>query len=96
MWRMDAPIFAGRMQDQMQELLRTNDIVLLSYLQHRLQEAGLVFFLVDSHMSVMEGSLGLLPRRLLVAEEDMGAAKAILADVRREQQRDGSDEHPIA
>jgi len=83
-------------QEWMKELLRTNDIVLLSYLEHRLSEAGLAFFLIDAHMSVMEGSIGVLPRRILVTTEDMEAAQAILAEVRLEQQRDGSNEHPAA
>jgi len=80
----------------MEELLRTNDMVLLSYIEHRLREAGLASFLMDTHMSVMEGSIGMLPRRLLVLAEDLKAAQVILAEVRREQQRDGSNEHPIA
>ncbi|MEM7619854.1 MAG: DUF2007 domain-containing protein [Pseudomonadota bacterium] len=62
----------------MQELIRTNDMVLLSFIQNLLTEAGIDFFLSDVHMSIMEGSLGVLPQRILVAEEDLCAAQSIL------------------
>jgi hypothetical protein len=72
--------------EKMEELIRTNDIVLLSYLQHRLREAGIEPFVADVHTSIMEGSIGMLPRRLMVVDDDLEAAKGILADVNREQQ----------
>ena len=50
------------------ELLRTNDLVLISRVEAILGEAGVDFFIADQHMSAMEGSLGFLPRRVLVAE----------------------------
>ena len=52
------------------ELMRTNDLVLISRVEAILDEAGLDFFIADQHMSAMEGSLGFLPRRVLVADED--------------------------
>ena len=54
------------------ELLRTNDLVLISRVEAILREAGVDFFIADQHMSAMEGSLGFLPRRVLVADEDAG------------------------
>ena len=66
----------------MRELLRTNDMVLISYLEHRLREAGIEALLLDAHMSVLEGSLGVLPRRIMVAEDDLPEARRILDEVR--------------
>lgn len=68
----------------MKELIRTNDIVLISYLEHRLAEAGIEALTLDSHMSIVEGSLGVLPRRIMVGDDDLARAERILADVRRE------------
>lgn len=63
----------------MKELLRTNNIVYLSFAQVVLAEAGIEALVFDAHMSIMEGSLGVLPRRLMVADEDFNRAKALLA-----------------
>ena len=81
----------SRQQEQMQELIRTNDIVLLSYLEHRLRETGIEPFVIDTHMSIMEGSVGMLPRRLMVTDDDLEAAKVILADV-ASSEADNADE----
>lgn len=67
----------------MKELFRTNDIVLISYLRHRLHEAGIEANVLDSHMSLVEGSLGVLPRRIMVGDDDLAAAERILDEVRR-------------
>ena len=64
----------------MKELLRTNNFVYLSYAQAVLQDAGIDSLVFDSHMSVMEGSLGVLPRRLMVADWDIGRARQLLAE----------------
>jgi len=72
------------------ELLRTNDLVLISRVEAILGEAGVDFFVADQHMSAMEGSLGFLPRRVLVAEEDAKEARAALAEAGlAEELRDG-------
>jgi Putative prokaryotic signal transducing protein len=64
----------------LRELLRTNDLVLISFIQSLLDSAGLSYFLADQHMSAVEGSLGFLPRRLLVAEDDLDAARRLLRE----------------
>ncbi|MBS9477385.1 putative signal transducing protein [Ancylobacter radicis] len=64
----------------MRELLRTNDIVLLSAIGALLDGAGIVYLMLDQHMSVMEGSIGLLPRRLLVEEDALDEARALLRE----------------
>lgn len=62
------------------ELLRTNDAVLISFVEALLRDAGLNFFIADSNMSVVEGSLGILPRRVMVAGTDLDEARRLLAD----------------
>ncbi|MFB2549505.1 putative signal transducing protein [Ensifer soli] len=63
----------------MEELIRTNDVVLLSFAQSLLKDSGIVPIVADEGMSVLEGSLGLLPRRLLVTTGDAEEARALLA-----------------
>jgi hypothetical protein len=64
----------------MAELLRTTDIVLLSYVNSLLSDAGIPSMVVDVHMSVAEGSIGIFPRRVLVAVEDLRESAAILIE----------------
>lgn len=64
----------------MTELLRTNDIVLLSFLQALLDDAEIPSVLFDQHSSAIEGSIGAIPRRLLVATESLEAARRLVAD----------------
>lgn len=64
----------------MKELLRTNDPVLLSYVSALLGEADIDFIVADLNMSVMEGSIGALPPRVLVDGERIVEARAILSD----------------
>lgn len=62
----------------MHELIRTNDLVLISYLEHRLREHAIEPLVFDGHMSLVEGSLGVLPRRIMVTQDDAVAAQRIL------------------
>jgi len=62
------------------ELFRSNDPVLISYAGALLKDAGIEHAVVDQNMSVIEGSLGILPRRMLVAEERREDARKILID----------------
>jgi hypothetical protein len=64
----------------MTELLRTTDIVLLSYVNSLLDDAGIPSMVADVHMSVAEGSIGIFPRRVLVAVEDLRESAAILTE----------------
>jgi hypothetical protein len=64
----------------MTELLRTNDPVLISAVEALLGDAGIDCFVADRYMSVMEGSIGILPRRVLVAEEYRERARRIISD----------------
>jgi hypothetical protein len=62
------------------ELLRSNDPVLLSYVSALLEEESIDFMLADLNMSVLEGSIGALPRRILVESGDIAQARRILTD----------------
>lgn len=64
----------------MRELVRTNNAVLVSAVGALLDGARIPHVVLDQNMSVMEGSLGILPRRVLVADEDMAAARRLLTD----------------
>lgn len=63
----------------MKAILATNDPVMLSYAEALLTAEDIPCLVADVHMSVLEGSLGILPRRLLVTAEDREAAREILA-----------------
>lgn len=62
----------------MRAVLKTNDPVLLNFAEALLADAGVHATVFDSHMSIMDGSLGILPRRLMVAEEDYELACSVL------------------
>jgi hypothetical protein len=64
----------------MKELLRTNDIVRLSWLEALLADAGIDTLVLDMHTSVVEGSIGILPRRMMVSDDDHQRARRVLVE----------------
>ena len=64
----------------MRELLRTNDPTLIAFASALLQGEDIDCFQMDVHMSVLEGSIGVLPRRLMVHQRDLFRARAIMGD----------------
>ncbi len=64
----------------MKELLRTTDPTVIAYASALLEGEGIDCFPVDVHMSVLEGSVGVLPRRLMVREEDHVRAERVMRD----------------
>jgi hypothetical protein len=64
----------------MKTLLKTNDPVLLDFAGALLRDAGIKFEVFDGAMSVMDGSIGALPRRLTVLDEDEEKARTLLRD----------------
>ena len=64
----------------MKELLRTTDPTIIAFASAMLQGEGIATFPMDVNMSVLEGSIGILPRRLMVLERDLFMARAILKD----------------
>jgi len=64
----------------MKELLRTTDPTEIAFATALLQGEGIATFAMDVHMSVLDGSLGILPQRLMVADRDLFLARAICRD----------------
>jgi hypothetical protein len=65
---------------ELRELVRTNDIVLVSAIGALLDGANIHHLVLDQNMSIIEGSLGVLPRRILVHEDDNREARQVLTD----------------
>ena len=63
----------------MKELLRTNNPVRLSWLQALLSDSGIESLVLDHHTSLIEGSIGAIPRRLMVSDRDFISARAVLS-----------------
>ncbi len=61
-------------------IAQSNDAVRLSFLQVLLGDAGIRAVLLDAHTSAVEGSIGAIPRRLAVADEDAARARRVLAE----------------
>lgn len=64
----------------MKELLRTNDPTLIAFATHLLTGEGIASFPLDVHMSILDGNIGILPQRLMVADRDHFRASAVLRD----------------
>jgi len=60
------------------ELVRTNDLVMISVIEGLLTQERVAFFIADQHMSATEGSVGFLPRRIMVDAEQAGRARRLL------------------
>ena len=64
----------------MREIVRTTDPVLISFVQSLLGEAGIVFHVADANMSIVEGSIGVFPRRILVGDDEYHEAVTLLTE----------------
>ncbi|HJM90308.1 MAG: DUF2007 domain-containing protein [Alphaproteobacteria bacterium] len=64
----------------MTKLLRSNDMVLLSWVEVYLRDAGIESVLLDQNISVLEGSIGAFNRRLMVLDDDEARARALLQE----------------
>ncbi len=64
----------------MKELLRTNDPTIIAFATSLLRGEGIDCFELDVHMSVLEGSIGIMPRRLMVIDDDLFIARAVMRD----------------
>ncbi len=64
----------------MKELLRTTDPTVIAFATVLLEGEGIAAFPLDVHMSILDGSLGILPQRLMVSDRDHFRANAILRD----------------
>ena len=64
----------------MKELLRTNDTTIVAFTRALLLAEDIRCYELDVHMSLLEGTIGILPRRIMVADEHLFVARAILKD----------------
>jgi Putative prokaryotic signal transducing protein len=64
----------------MREIVRTNDPVLISAIEALLRAASIDHVVFDQNMSVLEGSIGMLPRRVMVADHQVEAARTLLVE----------------
>jgi hypothetical protein len=78
--RAHAEIDAAAEELAVKEILRTNDAVLVSAVEALLEGAYIPYLVLDQNMSVLEGSIGILPRRVLVEERCVKSARRLLED----------------
>lgn len=64
----------------MRELTRSNDPIRLSFLTSLLSDAGIDSIILDSHTSIVQGSLNMLEQRLMVAEQDLDRATHLVRE----------------
>jgi hypothetical protein len=64
----------------MREILKSNNMVELNFAEVVLKDAGIPSVVLDTHASIMDGSMVIVPRRLMVADEDEARARAIVAE----------------
>ncbi len=69
-----------RYNRQMRAVLKTTDPVVLNFAANVLSQEGIESVVFDAHASVMDGSMGFLPRRLMVLDDDFARADAILRE----------------
>lgn len=64
----------------MEELIRTNDLVTISFVEALLKDADIGYIVADQAMSALEGMVGAFPRRILVDSDDVDRARRLLTD----------------
>ena len=60
--------------------MRTNNPVSVSFAENLLSQAGIVHFVADQHMSILDGSIGILPRRIMVDGDRLIEARRLMVD----------------
>ena len=69
----------------MRELLRTNDLVRISWIKALMSDADIEVVVLDGHMSVLEGTLGIVPRRVMVSDDQYLQACRIMDEAGEER-----------
>ncbi|WP_075217042.1 DUF2007 domain-containing protein [Mongoliimonas terrestris] len=64
----------------MEELIRTNDLVLISFVEALLRDSGIDHLVADQAISAVDGSIGIFPRRILVDSDRADAARRLMVD----------------
>jgi Putative prokaryotic signal transducing protein len=70
----------AKANDPMREIVRTNDPVLITAIEALLQAARIQHVVLDQNMSVLEGSIGMLQRRVMVRDDSVAVARKLLID----------------
>jgi hypothetical protein len=70
----------GRKPAPMVEIVRTNDLVLIGFLQSLLENANIPVFIADMHISALEGMIGAFPRRIMVPEDHADQARRLIGE----------------
>ena len=73
----------------MKELIRTNDVALISFIEATLKDAGIPVIIFDANTSIIEGSIGAIPRRIVVKDESLAAARRALGQAGLADELDG-------
>lgn len=60
--------------------MRSNDLVMISFVEALMREAGIGYFVADQHMSILEGSVGAIPRRVMVDADELNQARRIMKE----------------
>ncbi len=68
------------MSFSMKELLRTNDITVIAFAKALLHGEGIDCFEMDVNMSILEGGIGIFPRRMMVRVDDYDRALRVMRD----------------
>ena len=70
----------------MDELIATNNLVTISFVESLLSEAGIEYLVLDQNMSILEGSIGIIPRRIMVGRDEIVQARRLLSDAGLEKE----------
>ena len=62
------------------EIIRTNDLATIAHIKLLLTNDDIEYFELDVHMSALEGSISILPRRIMVVDSVFERAREILTD----------------
>jgi len=65
----------------LETLIKSNDLILIGYVESLLRGADINHVVLDTHMSILEGSVGAIPRRVVVNTRDISRARVILHEV---------------
>ncbi len=64
----------------MVEIVRTNDLVMIGFLQSLLENANIPVLVADMHMNALEGMIGVFPRRILVPDDHVAQARRLIGE----------------
>jgi len=60
--------------------MATNNLVTISVVEMLLSGANIDFLILDQNMSILEGSIGIIPRRIMVPDDDLRGARMLIND----------------